>query len=110
MRTHLYRGLTFIHTTIGGRIGQAVALSQIEGLSAGLDALAEIEQAQVTTHQPCWATKAYLCAEAGQSEEALEAHGHAIGLSEDPAIRVFLHRNLTGVMQITRCGRPTRNP
>jgi RNA polymerase sigma-70 factor, ECF subfamily len=103
-------GHPLIRPTIGTRLGHAVALAQVEGPSAGLVALAQIEATQVASHQPYWAARVHLCAETGETAEALDAYGLAIGLSDNPAIRAFLQGIETRLKSLMLPEHPTGNP
>jgi RNA polymerase sigma-70 factor (ECF subfamily) len=87
---HLYRGLLAVSPAIGARIAHALALAEVNGVSAGLDALAVLPADRVAEHQPYWAARAHLVAKAGLTDEALAAYARAIGLCADEAARRHL--------------------
>jgi len=75
-------------------INRAVALSETEGVQAGLAALdALAADPRLAEYQPYWAARADVLARAGRTTEADSAFRLAIGLEADPAVRRFLqHR------------------
>ncbi|MBV9744448.1 MAG: RNA polymerase subunit sigma-70, partial [Acidobacteriia bacterium] len=74
-------------------MNRAVALAEIRGAGAGLDAL---EQAacdrQLREYQPYWAARAELLARTGAYAEACQAYEMAIGLERDASVRRFLQQ------------------
>jgi RNA polymerase sigma-70 factor, ECF subfamily len=48
------------------------------------------EDARMRSFQPFWSARAYLCAEAGRREDALDAYRLACGLTADTAVRRYL--------------------
>jgi RNA polymerase sigma-70 factor (ECF subfamily) len=86
----LYEVLAARVPSIGVRVGRAAVLIEAAGAAAALAALEEIPAARIDTYQPWWVTRAQALAAAGRREEAAEALGRAIGLTEDPAVRVHL--------------------
>jgi len=87
----LYEALLALSGSPVVAINRAVAIGELRGASAGLDALEEVaEDARVKQYQPYWAARADLLAKTGASEEAREAYEMAIGLERDPAVRRFL--------------------
>src|SRR5579863_4081927 len=67
-------------------INRALALAQLQGSNAGLDALqAMAADARLAEYQPYWAAQAELLAKAGARGEAHGAYEIAIGLERDPA-------------------------
>lgn len=87
----LHAGLLHFATTIGNRVGYAVALAVAEGPAKGLSVLDEIADDRVATYQPYWAVRAYLLNKLeGQTPSARQALQKAIGLTEDPAVRAYL--------------------
>jgi RNA polymerase sigma-70 factor (ECF subfamily) len=91
----LHAGLLYFAPTIGNCVGHAVALADAEGPAAGLNALADLPSDRVATYQPYWAARAHLLARLdGQTDAVREALLHAIGLTEDPAVRAYLQSAL----------------
>ncbi len=88
----LYETLVAIAPTIGALIGQAAALAEDRGPGAGLEALDAIDPPLVQSHQPYWAVRAELLSRLRRRDDADAAYDRAIGLSEDDAVRSFLHR------------------
>jgi RNA polymerase sigma-70 factor (ECF subfamily) len=88
--TGLYAGLLHIAPTVGARTGHAAVLLEADGPSAALQALDAIAKDDRRTYQPWWATRAHALARLGAQEEAVAAFDRAIGLSEDPAARLYL--------------------
>jgi RNA polymerase sigma-70 factor (ECF subfamily) len=74
-------------------INRALAIAELSGAAAGLDALPEIAaDPRLGAYQPYWAARAELLARTGSRQEALEAYDVAIGLERDAAVRRFLQR------------------
>jgi predicted RNA polymerase sigma factor len=87
----LYEALLAISRSPVVAINRAVAIGELRGASAGLDALEEVAaDARVTQYQPYWAARADLLAKTGARMEARAAYERAIGLERDPAVRRFL--------------------
>ena len=73
------------------RLNRAVAVADLEGAGAGLEALASlVDDKRMLTYQPYWAARGHLLALAGRAAEAREALGIALGLSTDDAVRRYL--------------------
>jgi RNA polymerase sigma-70 factor (ECF subfamily) len=74
-------------------INRAIAIAETLGPRAGLAELDLFaEDQRLTEYQPYWAARADLLARSGETEQALNAYGLAIGLESDPAVRRFLQR------------------
>ncbi|HEY3989622.1 MAG TPA: DUF6596 domain-containing protein [Acidobacteriaceae bacterium] len=74
-------------------INRALAIAELRGASAGLDALPEpTTDARLAEYQPYWATRAELLSRTGACDEAWDAYEIAIGLERDGAVRRFLQR------------------
>jgi RNA polymerase sigma-70 factor (ECF subfamily) len=72
-------------------INRAVAIAELHGASAGLEAMQELAgDIRLNEYQPYWAARAELLAKAGAQAEARHAYEIAIGLERDPAVRRFL--------------------
>ena len=81
-------------------MNRAIAIAELHGAQAGLDAMPRIESdARLAQYQPYWAARAELLARAGAHEEARQAYEMAIGLERDPAVRDFLQRRQAGVLR-----------
>jgi predicted RNA polymerase sigma factor len=78
-------------------INRALAIAEIHGASAALDAMPDVAaDARLSEYQPYWAARAELLAKTGAHDEARHAYEIAIGLERDPAVRRFLQqRQLT---------------
>ena len=88
----LYEGLVRLAPTIGALVGQAAAMAEARGATAGWALLDAIPAEAVASYQPYWALAAHLLRRLGEPAEA--AYERAIGLCEDPAMRAFLLRRL----------------
>ena len=87
----LYGALLALSPSVGAHIGHAVATAQaLRDPQAGLRLLAALDEAQVAQHQPWWAARAHLLAQAGCRPEAAEAYGRALALTAQPALRDWL--------------------
>jgi predicted RNA polymerase sigma factor len=74
-------------------INRAVAIAEVHGAAAGLDAMPQAAaDPRLADYQPYWAARAELLAKTGAHDEARRAYEMAIGLERDPAVRRFLHR------------------
>ena len=74
-------------------INRAVALAELRGAAAGLEALDQVAaDARLAEYQPWWAARAELLARIGAHAEARNAYSIAIGLERDDAVRRFLAR------------------
>lgn len=77
-------------------INRALAIAELSGAAAGLEALAALDSdARLLSYQPYWAARAELLGQTGDPAAAT-AYQRAIGLAEDPAVRRYLHRRQTG--------------
>jgi RNA polymerase sigma-70 factor (ECF subfamily) len=89
----LYEALVKLTSSPVAQINRAVALAEVEGADAGLQALAVVEvDDRIRAYQPYWAARAELLARTGAHGEAQEAYEIAIGLESDPAVRRFLQQ------------------
>jgi predicted RNA polymerase sigma factor len=89
----LYDALFAITASPVVATNRAVALAEIHGARAALDALDKMAaDARLAEYQPFWAAKAELLARAGEKEQAHATYEIAIGLEPDPAVRRFLQR------------------
>jgi RNA polymerase sigma-70 factor, ECF subfamily len=86
----LYEGLARVAPGIGSLIGRAVALAQAGDPAAGLRALDDIAGDRIVTYQPYWAARGHLSHLLGNSSDARKAWEHALGLTDDPALRQYL--------------------
>jgi RNA polymerase sigma-70 factor (ECF subfamily) len=77
---------------------RAVAIAEVDGPAAGLDALGYIAgDPRLAEYQPYWAAFADLSARAGNLADADAAYQRAIGLESDMAVRRFLQRKRAGL-------------
>ncbi len=74
-------------------INRALAIAELQGASAALDALPDIAaDGRLAEYQPYWAARAELLVKTGEHGEARRAYEIAIGLERDPAVRHFLQQ------------------
>lgn len=74
-------------------INRAVAIAEIHGARAALDAMQEVAgDARLAEYQPYWAARAELLARTGAVAEASYAYEIAIGLERDASVRRFLQQ------------------
>jgi RNA polymerase sigma-70 factor (ECF subfamily) len=74
-------------------VNRAVALAEVHGAEAGLEALDAVgDDARLATYQPFWAARAELLARAGEPARARDAYERAIGLEAEASVRRFLER------------------
>jgi RNA polymerase sigma-70 factor (ECF subfamily) len=89
----LYDALLARAPTVGAQIGYAMAVARASGVAEdGLDALDALPMDVIASHQPWWATRALLLAEAGRTDDATLAHARAIALTRDPRLVRHLQR------------------
>jgi RNA polymerase sigma-70 factor (ECF subfamily) len=89
----LYDALSALTGSPVVAVNHALAIAELQGASAALDALQEVAaDARLTEYQPYWAARAELLARTGAHDEARRAYEIAIGLERDPAVRRFLQR------------------
>jgi predicted RNA polymerase sigma factor len=94
----LYEALFVIAGSPVVAINRALAVAEVHGAAAGLDALQKAAgDARLAEYQPYWAARAELSARTGARSEAQEAYEIAIGLERDPAVRRFLQRRLSAL-------------
>jgi predicted RNA polymerase sigma factor len=74
-------------------INRALAIAELQGASAALDAMPEvIADVRLAEYQPYWAARAELLAKSGAHRAAREAYEIAIGLERDESVRRFLQQ------------------
>jgi len=74
-------------------INRALAIAELHGATAGLEAMPDAAaDGRLTEYQPYWAARAALLAKTGVDTQARGAYEIAIGLERDPAVRRFLQR------------------
>jgi RNA polymerase sigma-70 factor (ECF subfamily) len=89
----LYDALSALTVSPVVAVNRALAIAELHGASAALDALQEVAaDARLLEYQPYWAARAELLARTGEHDEARRAYEIAIGLDRDPAVRRFLRR------------------
>jgi RNA polymerase sigma-70 factor (ECF subfamily) len=89
----LYEALFVISGSPVVAINRAVAIAEMAGAAAGLDALpAPAADARLAEYQPYWAARAELLTRTGAHDEAWNAYEMAIGLEHDAAVRRFLQQ------------------
>ena len=79
-------------------LNRAAAIAEVEGPAAALpvlDALAA--DPRMASYQPYWAARGHLAARAGDKTAAHEAFTVSIGLSTDPAVRLYLQQQLAAL-------------
>jgi RNA polymerase sigma-70 factor (ECF subfamily) len=72
--------------------------------AAGLRLLDAIDARRVASHQPWWAARAHLLAQAGAAPAAAQAYGRALALTTDPALRRFLQQQLSANLAASTAG------
>jgi RNA polymerase sigma-70 factor (ECF subfamily) len=89
----LYDALRAIIDSPVAAINRALAIAELHGAGAGLEALQEVAaDARLNEYQPFWAARADLLSRTGAMDDARSAYELAIGLERDPAVRRFLLR------------------
>lgn len=80
-------------------INRAVAVAEVAGAAAALQALHALAQdPRLREYQPYWAARAELLARTGARDEAGQAYEIAIGLERDPAVRRFLQQRQAALL------------
>ncbi|HWS69999.1 MAG TPA: DUF6596 domain-containing protein [Steroidobacteraceae bacterium] len=87
-----YDRLAFLTRAVGAEVGRAAAHAEMEGATAGLRLLDEIDPAGASAYQPYWAVRAHLLGRSGleAAAAAVTAYDRAIELTADEAVRGFL--------------------
>ena len=94
----LYDALSALTGSPVVAINRALAIAEIEGAAAALDAMPEIaDDGRLAEYQPYWAARAELLAKSGSCDEARHAYEIAIGLERDAAVRSFLQGRLSAL-------------
>jgi len=90
----LYDALTAITGSPVVGINRALAIAEVHGADAALQAIEAIAtDSRLADYQPYWAARAELLSKTGAYHEARHAYEIAISLERDPAVRRFLqHR------------------
>ena len=92
----LYDALQLLAASPVVAINRALAIAEIEGPGAALDAMPDAAaDPRLGDYQPYWAAKAELLSRWGAEDEASQAYDLAIGLERDPAVRRFLQKRKT---------------
>jgi predicted RNA polymerase sigma factor len=87
----LYDALFAISGSPVVAINRALAIAELRGAQAGLEALPEASSdARLSEYQPYWAARAELLSRTDARSEAWDAYEMAIGLERDGAVRRFL--------------------
>jgi predicted RNA polymerase sigma factor len=80
-------------------INRALAIAEMQGADAALQAMDEIAaDSRLTEYQPYWAARADLLAKQGANGEARHSYEIAIGLERDTAVRRFLQQRQSALM------------
>jgi RNA polymerase sigma-70 factor, ECF subfamily len=89
----LYEALVKLTGSPVAQINRAIALAEVDGADAGLEAMEAVEgDARIADYQPYWAARAELLVRTGDHGEAQIAYEIAIGMESDPAVRWFLEK------------------
>lgn len=83
-----YEVLMGAYPTLGAAIGLAAAMGRTGRVDEALAVLDQLDADRVDRHQPYWAVRAWLLAEAGEPTD--HAYDRAIGLTSDAAVRDWL--------------------
>jgi predicted RNA polymerase sigma factor len=86
----LYYRLVELSPAVGARVGYAAAHAEVAGAAAGLALLDAIDAEAVKEYQAYWAVRAHLLKELQNESAAAAALQHALGLTQDEAVRRFL--------------------
>ncbi len=84
-------------------INRALAIAEVHGPAAALDALQAVAtDPRLAEYQPYWAARADLLTRTGAHDEARHAYDMAIGLERDPVVRRFLQRRQSASISARR--------
>ena len=96
----LYDVLYAIDSSPVVAINRALAIAELRGPVEGIAALPDHEtDARLADYQPYWAARAELFARAGDRKRSHRAYEYAIGLSSDAAVRRFLQRRQSALVE-----------
>ena len=94
----LYDGLFALAGSPVVAINRALAIAEVFGAQAGLDAMPEAGgDVRLAEYQPYWVARAELLSRSGAIAEARKAYEIAIGLERDAAVSRFLERRLAAL-------------
>lgn len=79
-----------IAPSAGAFVGYAAALTAAGSHEKALQTLEMTDEKIAERYQPYWAVRARIMKNLGRDSEERDALTRAIGLSKDPAVRVFL--------------------
>jgi predicted RNA polymerase sigma factor len=89
----LYDALLALTASPVVAINRALAVAELHGASAGLDAIPDMAtDARLAEYQPYWAARAELLSKTSARDQAHRAYAMAIDLERDDAVRRFLQR------------------
>jgi predicted RNA polymerase sigma factor len=89
----LYDALLALTASPVVAINRALAIAELHGASAGLDAIPDMAaDARLAEYQPYWAARAELLSKTSARDQAHRAYAMAIDLERDDAVRRFLQR------------------
>ena len=94
----LYEGLVRVAPTIGARVGRTAATAEARAAATGWALLAAIPDDAITSYQPYGALAAHLLKRMHRLHEAAAAFSQAIGLCDDAAMREFLARPASSIV------------
>jgi len=96
----LYDALASITDSPVVLINRALAIAELDGPQAAVEALQDIAtDERLTQYQPYWAARAELLSKTGAYDEAREAYDMAIGLEHEPAVRTFLQKRQAALLR-----------
>jgi RNA polymerase sigma-70 factor (ECF subfamily) len=99
---NLYDALLELTNSPVAAINRAVALAEMKGAFAGLEALNAVSaDPRVLDYQPYWAARADLLARTAAPSEASAAYEIAIGLERDPSVRQVLEKRRSELSAIS---------
>ncbi len=88
----LYDALLELTGSPVAAINRALAMGEVHGAAAALEAIDALTDPRLQQYQPYWAARAQLLAKTGALAAARDAYAMAIGLERDPAVRRFLQQ------------------
>jgi len=94
----LYDRLADLAPSTGLLVSRAAAVAEARGAQAGLNLLAKIPIEWVKNYQPFWVLTGHLQESCDDRKSARTSLQHAIGLTEDSALRRFLQQRLSALV------------
>jgi RNA polymerase sigma-70 factor, ECF subfamily len=96
----LSEALCLMFPTAGAHANRIAALAEVKGADVALTELERFAETLETAFQPIEATRAYLLKQLKREVEAMKAYEKAISLSTEPAVRRWLSKQMSQIVQV----------